>query len=87
MSGLLDTLPLILTLYRCTELIQKSNRIPIDWTSVIEVFKKAFTAPIDILGKSIGNVINEIKYFLDGIINRLTGIDDQAYKDRRVAEI
>jgi hypothetical protein len=59
----------------------------IDWTSVIEVFKKAFTAPIDILGKKIGNVIEEITYFLDNFINKLTGRDDQSAKNQRVAEI
>nr|WP_322714559.1 hypothetical protein [Nostoc sp. ChiSLP03a]MDZ8215811.1 hypothetical protein [Nostoc sp. ChiSLP03a] len=59
----------------------------INWTSVIEVFKKAFTAPIDILGKKIGNVIEEITYFLDNFINKLTGRDDQSAKDQRVAAI
>ncbi|MCW5317936.1 hypothetical protein GTQ43_30455 [Nostoc sp. KVJ3] len=59
----------------------------IDWNSVIEVFKKAFTAPIDILGKKIGNVIDEITYFLDGFLNKLTGRDDQSTKNQRVADI
>ncbi|MEH1858029.1 MAG: hypothetical protein V7L21_08510 [Nostoc sp.] len=59
----------------------------INWTSVIEVFKKAFTAPIDILGKKIGNVIEEITYFLDNFLNRLTGRDDQSAKNQRVAAI
>ncbi len=59
----------------------------INWTSVIEVFKKAFTAPIDILGKKIGSVIEEITYFLDNFINKLTGRDDQSAKDQRVAAI
>ncbi|MFN6486296.1 MULTISPECIES: hypothetical protein [unclassified Nostoc] len=59
----------------------------INWTSVIEVFKKAFTAPIDILGKKIGNVIEEITYFLDNFINKLTGRDDQSAKNQRVAAI
>ncbi|MEH1957663.1 hypothetical protein [Nostoc sp.] len=59
----------------------------INWTSVIEVFKKAFTAPIDILGKKIGNVIEEITYFLDNFINKLTGRDNQSAKDQRVAAI
>ncbi|MGV0103969.1 Phage tail tape measure protein [Nostoc sp. DSM 114160] len=59
----------------------------IDWTSVIEVFKKAFTAPLDILGKKIGSVIEEITYFLDNFINKLTGRDNQSTKDQRVAAI
>ncbi|AVH67031.1 hypothetical protein [Nostoc sp. 'Peltigera membranacea cyanobiont' N6] len=59
----------------------------IDWTSVIEVFKKAFTAPIDILGKKIGSVIEEITYFLDGFLNKLTGRDDQSAKNQKVADI
>lgn len=46
MSGLFDTLPLILVLFRCTDFFQKSNRIPICEATV--VWDEQFlTIPID----------------------------------------
>ncbi len=74
MSGLLDTLPLILTLYRCTELIQKSNRIPIV-TQIVEEQRQTVALPfwgIAGLGLLFGVSLNQPICLLAAIVGTVS---------------
>lgn len=48
----------------------------IDWGTTVEILKKGIITPFEMLGRLVGKMVDETVYFLENILNKITGKDN-----------